>query len=84
MEVCGGGEHGGAIQDRSSTTLPSFISCSGGEILRDAIVHYNGNEFSATMMRLFVALRAPPHRLIKVPGMGITVVPSQILHGVLD
>jgi hypothetical protein len=36
------------------------------------------------MMRLFVALRAPPHQLIKAPGMGIMVVLSQILHGVLD
>jgi hypothetical protein len=35
-----GGEHGGVIQDGGSTSLPSFRSCNGGEILRAAIIHY--------------------------------------------
>jgi hypothetical protein len=35
-----GGEHGGAIQDGGSTSLPSFRSHNGGEILRAAIIHY--------------------------------------------
>jgi hypothetical protein len=35
-----GGEHGGAIRDGGSTSLPSFRSCNGGEILRAAIIHY--------------------------------------------
>jgi hypothetical protein len=35
-----GGEHGGAIQDGGSTSLPSFRSRNGGEILRAAIIHY--------------------------------------------
>jgi hypothetical protein len=40
MAVCGRGEHGGAIQDGGSTSLPSFRSRDGGEILRAAIIHY--------------------------------------------
>jgi hypothetical protein len=35
-----GGEHGGAIRDGGSTSLPSFGSRNGGEILRAAIIHY--------------------------------------------
>jgi hypothetical protein len=35
-----GGEHGGAIQDSGSTSLPSFGSRNGGETLRAAIIHY--------------------------------------------
>jgi hypothetical protein len=35
-----GGEHGGAIRDGGSTSLPSFKSRNGGEILRAAIIHY--------------------------------------------
>jgi hypothetical protein len=35
-----GGEHGGAIRDGSSTSLPSFRSRNGGETLRAAINHY--------------------------------------------
>jgi hypothetical protein len=35
-----GGEHGGAIQDGGSTSLPSFRSRNGGETLRAAIIHY--------------------------------------------
>jgi hypothetical protein len=35
-----GGEHGGAIQDGGSTSLPSFRSRDGGEILRAAIIQY--------------------------------------------
>jgi hypothetical protein len=35
-----GGEHGGAIRDGGSTTLPSFRSRNGGETLRAAIIHY--------------------------------------------
>jgi hypothetical protein len=34
-----GGEHGGAIRDGDSTSLPSFRSCNGGETLRAAIIH---------------------------------------------
>jgi hypothetical protein len=34
------GEHGGAIQDGGSTSLPSFRSRSGDETLRAAIIHY--------------------------------------------
>jgi hypothetical protein len=34
-----GGEHGGAIQDGGSTSLPSFRSCNIGETLRVAIIH---------------------------------------------
>jgi hypothetical protein len=33
-------EHGGAIRDGGSTSLPSFRSCNGGETLRAAIIHY--------------------------------------------
>jgi hypothetical protein len=40
MAVCGRGEHGGAIQDGGSTSLPSFRSRNGGETLRAAIIHY--------------------------------------------
>jgi hypothetical protein len=43
MAVCGGGEHGGAIRDGSSMSLPSFRSHSGGRNLCAAIIHYNGN-----------------------------------------
>jgi hypothetical protein len=35
-----GGEHGGAIRDGDSTSLPSFRSRNGGETLRAAIIHY--------------------------------------------
>jgi hypothetical protein len=35
-----GGEHGGAIQDGCSTSLPSFRTRNGGETLRAAIIHY--------------------------------------------
>jgi hypothetical protein len=35
-----GGEHGGAIQDGGSMSLPSFRSRVGGEILHAAIIHY--------------------------------------------
>jgi hypothetical protein len=35
-----GGEHGGAIWDGDSTSLPSFRSRDGGEILRAVIIHY--------------------------------------------
>jgi hypothetical protein len=35
-----GGEHGEAIQDGGSTSLPSFRSRNGGETLRAAIIHY--------------------------------------------
>jgi hypothetical protein len=35
-----GGEHGGAIWDGGSTSLPSFSSRNGGETLRAAIIHY--------------------------------------------
>jgi hypothetical protein len=35
-----GGEHGGAIQDGGSTSLPSFRSRNGGETLCAAIIHY--------------------------------------------
>jgi hypothetical protein len=35
-----GGEHGGAIRDSGSTSLPSFRSRNGGEILHAAIIHY--------------------------------------------
>jgi hypothetical protein len=35
-----GSEHGGAIRDSGSTSLPSFRSRNGGENLRDAINHY--------------------------------------------
>jgi hypothetical protein len=35
-----GGEHEGAIRDGGSTSLPSFRSRDGGEILRAAIIHY--------------------------------------------
>jgi hypothetical protein len=57
MAVCGGGGHGEAIQDGSITSLPSFRSHSGDEILRAAIIHYNGNKYSVTMMRLSVRLK---------------------------
>jgi hypothetical protein len=52
-----GGEHGGAILDESSTSLPSFKSRSGGEIQCVAIIHHNGNKCSVTMMRLPVSLK---------------------------
>jgi hypothetical protein len=89
MEVClwrfvEGGEHGGAIRDGSSTSLPSFRSRSGGEILRAAIIYYNGNKCSVTTMVLILASRAPPRRLIKAPSVGITAVSGRILHRVLD
>jgi hypothetical protein len=35
-----GGEHGRAIRDDGSTSLPSFRSRNGGETLRAAIIHY--------------------------------------------
>jgi hypothetical protein len=35
-----GGEHGGAIWDGGSTSLPSFRSCNGGKTLCAAIIHY--------------------------------------------
>jgi hypothetical protein len=35
-----GGEHGGAIRDGGSTSLPSFRSRNGGETLRAAINYY--------------------------------------------
>jgi hypothetical protein len=40
MAVCGRGEHGGAIRDSGSMSLPSFRSRNGGETLRAAIIHY--------------------------------------------
>jgi hypothetical protein len=49
-----------------------------------AIIHYNGNKCSVTMMVLNLASRAPPHWLIKAPGVGITAVPGWIQHRVLD
>jgi hypothetical protein len=35
-----GGEHGGAIRDGGSMSLPSFRSRNGGETLRAALIHY--------------------------------------------
>jgi hypothetical protein len=35
-----GGEHGGAIRDGGSTSLPSFRSYNSGETLHAAIIHY--------------------------------------------
>jgi hypothetical protein len=35
-----GGEHGRAIRDGGSTSLPSFRPRNGGETLRAAIIHY--------------------------------------------
>jgi hypothetical protein len=35
-----GGEHGGAIRDGGSMSLPSFGSRNGGETLCAAIIHY--------------------------------------------
>jgi hypothetical protein len=35
-----GGEHGRAIRDGGSTSLPCFRSRNGGETLRAAIIHY--------------------------------------------
>jgi hypothetical protein len=35
-----GGEHGGAIRDGGSMSLPSFRSRNGGETSRAAIIHY--------------------------------------------
>jgi hypothetical protein len=35
-----GGEHGRAIQDGGSTSLPSFRSHNGGETLCATIIHY--------------------------------------------
>jgi hypothetical protein len=35
-----GGEHGGAIQDGGSMSLPSFRSRNGGDTLCAAIIHY--------------------------------------------
>jgi hypothetical protein len=89
-----GGEHGRAIWDGGSTSLPSFRSRNGGETLNAAIIHiwqqvlsYN-DEVGCFAMRLAVCLsrssRAPPRRLIKAPGVGITVVPGRIQYGVLD
>jgi hypothetical protein len=54
-----------------------------------------GNKCLVTMMRFAVSLcdwpylsldasRAPPRRLIKAPGVGITMVPEWIQYGVLD
>jgi hypothetical protein len=40
MAVCGRGEHGGAIQDDGSMSLPSFRSRNGCETLHAAIIHY--------------------------------------------
>jgi hypothetical protein len=40
MAVCGRGEHGGAIRDGGSTSLPSFRFRNSGETLRAAIIHY--------------------------------------------
>jgi hypothetical protein len=40
MTVCGRGEHGGAVRDGDSTSLPSFRSRNSGETLRAAIIHY--------------------------------------------
>jgi hypothetical protein len=77
-----GGEHSGAILDGSSTSLPNFRSRSGGGILCAAIIHYNGNKCSVTMI-VFIASSAPPRRLIKMPSVGITAVPWQIHYGVL-
>jgi hypothetical protein len=34
-----GGQHGGAIRDGGSTSLPSFRSRNGGETLRAVIIH---------------------------------------------
>jgi hypothetical protein len=77
-----GGEHGGAIRDGGSTSLPSFRS-------------RNRYKCSITMMRLAISLcdwpclslgasRAPPRRLIKVHGVDITMVAERIQYGVLD
>jgi hypothetical protein len=76
MAVCGGGEHGGAIRGGSSTSFPSFRSCSGGRILCAAIIHCNGSKCSVTLMVLNLTSRAPPRRLIKAPGVGIMTVPG--------
>jgi hypothetical protein len=35
-----GGEHGGAIRDDGSTSLPSFRSCNSGKTLHASIIHY--------------------------------------------
>jgi hypothetical protein len=54
MAVCGRGEHGGAIRDDGSTSLPSFP-----QRWRDPTCCYNslyGNKCSVIMMRLAVSL----------------------------
>jgi hypothetical protein len=77
-------EHGGAIRDGSSLSLPNFISRSGGRILCAPIIHDNSNKCLVTMIVLIIASRAPPRRLIKASGVGITVVPGWIQHRVID
>jgi hypothetical protein len=89
-----GGEHGGAIRDGGSTSLPSFRSRDGGEFT----CCYNslyGNKCSITMMRLAVSLCDRPYDsylpqgllhagLIKAPSVGYMLVPERIQLRVLD
>jgi hypothetical protein len=63
----------------------------GGGSLHPATTHYNGTmctDYNDGVGRyaisMILASRAPPRRLIKAPGVGITPVPGQILHRVVD
>jgi hypothetical protein len=70
----------------------------GGGSLHPATTHYNGTMrtyyndgvgryaicYVFAILAISLASRAPPRRLIKAPGVGITAVPGRILHRVLD
>jgi hypothetical protein len=80
-----GGEHGGAIQDGGSTSLPSFRSRDGGEILRAAIMHYMATSARlqwwgwlfryaiGRMTLISLASRAAPRRAYKGAWRGLHV-----------
>jgi hypothetical protein len=89
-----GGEHGGAIWDGGSTSFPASYPATVARpyvllefTIWQQVFRYN-DEIGCFTMRLTVCLnlvsRAPPRRLIKASGVGITVVPWRIKYGVLD
>jgi hypothetical protein len=70
----GGGSLHPATTHYNDTMCTGYNGCVG----RDAICYV------LAISWLSRASRAPPRRLIKAPGVGITVVPGRIQYGVLD
>jgi hypothetical protein len=75
----GGGSLHPATTHYNGTMCTGYNGCVG----RDAICYVLAI-LAISWLSRYHAPRAPPRRLIKAPGVGITVVPGRIQYGVLD